>query len=305
MKKTFFLVPLMWAIFGLVFVIGKEALNYFYFLDFVALRAVIVGGFLLCYNFLVFPGLRNQNVETLKKLSLKDWGIFCLITLVHIYLPFTLEYWATQHLTSVKIALLYSFSPFATMAIAILLKAEKFGPLKILALIIGLVGSSVATTHGDFSSLIGFNWSLFDLVLLCAIIFSSLAWFLIAKLMSRGVGISLINGASMFATGMLIMSAQFIMSSGKGLLNSNIWSVPREGWLLICSIMLLSNFIGYYLYGKLLKDFSPTFISLSGFLCPLFTFIFSYLLFGAVLDLSFCLSIAIGMLGIFVYSLET
>jgi drug/metabolite transporter (DMT)-like permease len=52
--------------------------------------------------------------------------------------------------------------------------------------------------------------------------------------------------------------------------------LPFLFWLSL--LVLMSNVIFYNLYGFLIKKYGPTFVSLSGFLCPVFSTFFEWLL---------------------------
>jgi drug/metabolite transporter (DMT)-like permease len=79
--------------------------------------------------------------------------------------------------------------------------------------------------------------------------------------------------------------------------------IPKVQWLWFFVIVGLSNFVGYPLYTKLLGTYTPTFMSLSGFLCPVITATLGYLVLGEqILFKSLLLSLIFGSLGLLVYS---
>lgn len=284
----------MWACFGLVFVFGKAALNDFFFLDFILLRMLIAGSILLTIHFYKRKNYQGASI-TRQSQSIYLW-IGVLLT--HIFWPFLAEYWATQHLIATKISLIYSFSPIITAIIARALGAEYFNWQQKIGLLVGFIGLCLPVLLDQSFTTI--RPTLPDFILLSAVISAALAWFLIEKLLKNGESLLKINGISMLGAGIffLILRALFYSASFQYL-----FKLSWQGWIAFFLVMFLSNFVGYTLYGQLLRVFSPTSISMSGFLCPIFAMFFSkWILNEYFLGLYFWVTLGLGLIGFVIYS---
>lgn len=308
MLKKFLLV-VMWAIFGLVFVLGKKSLEYFHFLDFITLRMFAAG---LCFGVLWFF-LEHKNKhckESNKRLqrasiwakNIRSELLFLLVALTHVFLPFILEYWATTKLGPSKISVIYSFSPFVSGVIASWLHEEKLTFNKKAGLFLGWFGMVLPLFFASDFSLVFPSWA--DGALILAVVFASSAWFMIEVLLARGNSIIFINFFSTLFSSMLFLFVRFLFFDHLPNLTLAFFSqIPPLGWLWLGSVFFLSNLIGYSLYGYLLNFYSPTALSLSGFMCPVFAHIFASLILAKSLPNIFvALSVWFGLTGFFLYS---
>ena len=71
------------------------------------------------------------------------------------------------------------------------------------------------------------------------------------------------------------------------------------GYVLL--LILVANIIFYNFYGFLLKKYTPTFLSLVGLLCPLFTALLGWVFLGETVTWIFFLSLAVVMLGAYIF----
>lgn len=303
-----FLLLLLWLCFGLVFVLGKMALEFYSVLDFIFLRMIIAGSILLALEGKFWKSFKpyKQNASH-SILGFIPTSILLLITSVaHMLLPFILEYNATMHLHPTKISLIYSLSPFITAIISIILLQERITILKGFGLILGWLATMItifSSSDFNYDSLLRktFITETPELTLLCAIISASFAWFLVKELMDRNIHLSLINGSTMFIAGIGIFIFKNL-SSQQCQLCYTFAIIPWQGWSLLICTMTLSNFIGYPLYSYLLKSYSATALSLSGFMCPIFTTMLSYIILGShELNILHLASFILGLLGLGLY----
>jgi drug/metabolite transporter (DMT)-like permease len=103
-----------------------------------------------------------------------------------------------------------------------------------------------------------------------------------------------INGWSMLIGGTVALSHSYMTESWSPLPVSE-WTPFLEGAI---TLLIISNFLAYNLYGYLLKKFTATFISFAGFTTPLFTAFFGYLLLGEKVTWPFAFSYLVVYLGL-------
>lgn len=227
-----------------------------------------------------------------------DWLLFAKVSLFHIYIAFILEFWALQYLSALKTTLIYSSTPFIAALLSYFLLSERLSKQKIVGIIIGLAGlipvimASVGGTEmREFASI-----SFPELVLLISVTSAAYAWFIVKALMDRGYSLPMINGTAMLGGGLMSMLTAFIFEG---------FSHPVNNWpqflFWIGMLILVANIMVYNLYGWLLKRYSITFVTFSGFLCPSFGTLYEWLFMGGTITWHYILSLALVTVGLYVF----
>lgn len=254
----------MYAILAATFIFAKQTLNYAPPFFILGLRMTLGGGVLLAYAW----------CTQAKKICREDIGLFIATMFFHIYLTYTLEFWALQYVSALKTTIIFSATPFITALLNYFIHQEGLTPKKLCGILIGLVGLlpmfiEQASTVGSSYDLL--QVSLPEVVLLVAVTSAAYAWFIIKKLMIKGYATSTINGFAMFVGGL----ASFLTAGLTENLSNPISNVlPFVGWLGL--LILSSNIIMYNMYAWLLQRYSIVFVSLTGFLCPSFAALFDW-----------------------------
>ena len=288
------LIVFMYFIFALTFPLGKLALAYVDSpLFFVAFRMVIAGTGLLVLQY-----LRNRDVTTLVR---SEWKRLIAISLTAFFIAFSLEFWALEALESIKVNLIYSLAPFITALLAFFCYKERLTGKKVLGLVMGFLGllllfSSGGSEEGNHLSGALSSISYRELALLISVISSSYSWFLVRDLMKKGYDLLTINGYSMLLAGIVSWVTYGGMWGGVGDTGSLLFFVV--------ALILLSNVLGFTLYGHLIVRYSPTFISFAGFLCPFFGAGLGYVLLGEVVTHSYALAFGAVVGGLLLFYLS-
>ncbi len=264
-----FFILLMNALFAATFPLGKFALQYAGPVFLIAIRMLLAGFLLLGVSYKSNPW----------KVFKEDWFIFVRTAFFYVFLAFVPEFWALKYLSSIKTNLLWSVQPFLAALFGFILLSEKISYKKMIALSIGFMGMLpiiFTCDAGEMSfSQMCYSVSWPEFALFVAVSSTIYGWFLIKQLLARGYSLSLINGVTMTIGGCACLAASlFEHFLYQQELYSNLSAVVIYSALLV----LISNVLGYGIYGYLLSRYSITFLSFSGFTCPLFGFLFSYLL---------------------------
>jgi drug/metabolite transporter (DMT)-like permease len=289
------LILLMNALFAATFPLGKMALQYAGPIFLTATRMLLAGSLLLVYSYF----RENKKIKVHKG----DWLLFAKTSFFYIFLAFVPEFWALNYLTSIKTNLLWSAQPFLAAILGYFIYSEKLNYKKLLALLVGFVGMLPIIFHADsgeqgMTQL--FSISAPELALFVAVFSTIYAWFLIKQLLDKSYSLSLINGITMSLGGLLCLATSF----GEQLfyhqeLYNNFGAVMGYSLLLV----LISNVLAYGIYGYLLGRYSITFLSFSGFTCPLFGFLFSYLM-GETIPFAYIYGCALIIVGLYLFYLE-
>jgi len=305
-----FLILLINALMGATFSVVKLILDHYTDPFFLVGYRMLLAGFLLLSYLFIFKRDRL-------KVSRPDWLVIFKVAIFHIYICYVCEFWSQKYLAPAKVALLFNLTPFITAGLSYLLYQQKQNLKKMTGLIIGFLGFlPILFAHDASEELLGSIWliSLPELVLLIAVASAAYGWLMVQYLVvQRKYSIIAVNGYAMFGGGLLAMLTSWMVGNwGEqfGLIGLarpwNPWPFTNFGvltlWILL--LIILSNLIYYNVYGWLMHQYSPTFLSFSGLTIPLFAAFWEWLFFGIIISWPFWLSLAIITFGLALYYRE-
>lgn len=302
------LILFLYMLLASTFTLGKALLFYLQPLFCIGVRMLISGILLLGYSY-----VRGFQFRA----TAQTYWLLAQVILFHIYIAFVFEFWAMQYTSSIKAALIFNLSPFATAFVAFIAERELLSKQKVVGLLIGLVGmiplfwvTSQCETPVELPS--GFSWP--ELALICAVIAGSYGWILVARLMKRhSVTPILTNGIGMFGGGLLSLISSLLFETypywhptvrcveGPSVLNSPHLSPIVAIFLYMGALILIANILVYNIYGYLLARYSATFLSFAGFSCSLFAALFGWLFLGESLSWGLALAFVFIVIGLFIF----
>ena len=257
------LILFMYFIFALTFIIGKLSVTHIDPILLIALRMLIAGAILTCYNY-----FKNSYFKKLAQPSLK---MILNLSIFHITIPYCLEFIAFKYSTASKIALIFNLTPLITGLIEHFWYKKYLNRNQFLAIGLALIGTNLVIGETAFS-LNSFSCNIADLLVLVSVTSAAAAWLYIAKLLKSGYDIITLNSSSMLVGGLISLVLALIFKSS---FNLNYYS-----WYFIFSLLILGNLIAYNLYGYLLKMHQASLLSLYGALCPIIVALLEWLLFN-------------------------
>jgi len=302
------LVIIMYLLFASTFTLGKAALAYVPPFLFIGMRMILGGGLLLAYHRFI----KKQKLL----IAAADYSFFARIIIFHIFLAYTLEFWALEYVTSAKACLLYNLSPFITAVFSYFLFAEKLTLRQLCGLIIGFLGFVpilVAQTPLEKIGLhIGFV-SIYEIALIFSVTASAYGWMMVKHLLHRNYALVMINGIGMTGGGILALILSFITEGALGIRQVtttlpqlvDLFGVTGERLIMLSgycvSLVIIANIIGYNLYGYLLSRYSATFLSFAGFMTPLFAALLGWIFLGEQVTWHFFATISMVILGLYLF----
>jgi len=287
------LVIILFALFASLFTLQKETLNFSEPFFLVGFRMSVAGVLLLIY-----AKITNKT----SKFHVSHIKHLVLLTIFQIYLANICEIWGLKYMESSKACLIFSLYPFLTALIAFLALKETLSLKKWLGMLVGFIGLipiMFTQTQQEFTSGNIFIFSYAELVLLIAVASGVYGWVILKKVL-QDLHYSPIfaNGISMFFGGILALIHSFM--SGEHWTPIPVNNVPV--FLIYSGIMcLISNIIGYNLYGMLLKRFTATFMSFAGLLTPIFASLFGFVFLQEVISWHFFASMALFTIGLVIF----
>ena len=280
----------LYAILAMSFTIGKMLLDFVPPIFLIGIRMMLAGFCIL--------GVQYYFYRTIK-IKIEDIGLFCLISIVHIFIPFTTEFVALQSIAPSCAALLFNLTPCFTALFSYVLLNEQMTMRKWIGFGIGLIGIWYMIAPTEFilcNCPVSFDY----LLMLIAVISCSLGWVLVRKLLYRGYSPLHINGFAMLLGGcMAFVCSQFVEPTAH-LPYGNM----QQFLFLLCSIIVLANFVFYNMYGYLLRHYSATLLSFVGFITPLFTALYDWLLLDMTVGYQFYIATTIVAYGIYIFYQE-
>lgn len=282
------------AVCGTTFPLSKTLLHYCTPFFLVASRMIIAGTVLCGYSYWTDP----KSI----KISQKNILSLLQISFLGIFLTFMFEYWAMQFISAGKTAFIFNLTPFLTALFSYFLFNETMTYRKFLGLCIGFIGffpillSNPATenVNGTIAHFLSFP----EMALILAVSMYSYSWVLMRKLVRNNVSPIVVNGYAMFFGGLMASPVTLFF---EGVPQVTSWSTFFG---LLALLILMGNVIFYNLYGFLLKRYTATFLSFTGFTIPFFSAIFAWLLLGETVGWNFYVASVIVFIGLYVFYQE-
>ncbi len=283
----------MYAFFGMSFVIGKKTLQYVGPFFMTGVRMIVAALILF-----VLQSVLNRK----KIISPKGyWPEILLLSVFNIYFTNVLEFWGLQYLSCYKTCYVYSLSPFLAAFISYFALKEKLGAYKIWGLVIALVGFLPLIIYKEVSGGKKFYVTLPEWALLGAVVATVTGWIVMRKLVfKKNFPVLMANSYSMFIGGGLAFLTSWFFEGLKPVPVSN-WQFFITGTLIVT---LINNLIGYNLYAFLTKKFTVTLMSFIGFVTPLLTALFGWIFLKEPTTMLFFISYSIVLIGFFLFSKE-
>lgn len=293
-----FLVIILFGLFASLFTLSKNALMYAEPFFLISFRMVLAGLLLVSYSVW-------KNKIILKQV-LNPSTLFALIILgvVNIYIANIAEIWGIMHMSSYKVCLIYSLSPFVSAFLAYILLQETMNKRKWMGMTIGFLGLApilITSTQNELQSGTFWLFSFAELSVMIAVFASSYGWILLKKIIvQHQVNTLFVNGFSMLVGGVLGLLHSYL--SQESWQPVPIYSGMISPFLLSTLVMLIiSNLICYNLYGLLLKKYSVTFMSFSGLVTPLFASYFGWFFLGEKILPAIFLAMPVFAVGLFIF----
>ncbi|HLE76392.1 MAG TPA: DMT family transporter [Candidatus Babeliales bacterium] len=293
------------ALWASTFTIGKLILEYMPPILFVAVRMLAAGVILLGYQYL----LRRDQW----RFERKDWSFFAQITIFFMYIAFITEFLALQGVTAAKACLLFNSSPFFMALFAYFLLGDRLTFKQWAGLCIGMLGFVPIimnqTAEEAFSFHFGFL-SLPEMLLLLSVVTSTYGWILIKKLVvDRGYSSVMVMGVTMLGGGILSLATSLFIEGAPHLYISlyGEYGLSPEQYAVVMAavytalLVLIAHIVCFNLQSHLMKYYSVTFITFTGFTSPLFAALLDWIVFGIIAPAAFFITILLVILGLYLF----
>ncbi len=285
------LIVLLYALFGGSFLIMKVLVGHAPHAFLVGCRMTIAGLVLLSYQYF------HPKEEF--RFQKKHLFWYAQITFFGVYLTYMLRFWALHYLSAAKMSFLFNLSPFMASYYSYLFFKERMTTKQWIGLVVGILGlipilltsTKTELCLGEFMYI---SWP--ELAVIAAVAAHSYSWIVMRKLVKENsYSPMMVNGISMTCGGLMGLATSYCFEEIPAITN------PVEFWGLLGLIILTSNIICHNLYGFLLKRYTATFISFAGFLGPIFTALYGYLLLNETISWHYYVSGSVVFIGLWLF----
>ena len=284
-------VVLMYAIFASSFPLTKILLSYAEPFFMTGIRMIAGGIILLLYH----ASYKKGDF----KIAKNQYLLYAQIIIIGFYLNYIARFWSINYLSSAKASCIFAINPLIASLLSYLCLGETTSKKQWLGFTIGMC--SLVPIFLPFAATESFHWHglLFswpEWMMLFSVIADCYKWILIRKLvLNHTCSPIMVNGICMTLGGLLAL----------------LTSLPTEGPLPVSSLtlfigymflyILISNVISYNLYGFLLRSYTVTFMSLAGFMAPLFASFYGWFILKEDLHTNFIVSVGMLAAGLYLF----
>lgn len=287
-----FFVFVLYALFGFLFPMSKEALFHCEPLFLIGSRMFLAGLLLIAYQ--VFVKKASLN------LPFRQFILLFFMGIVGIYLTNFLEFYALMRLSAGETCFIYSLSPFISALFSYWIFKEVMTFRKWVGLSIGFLALLPGIFFQSSGKSIGLGWP--QCAMLGAAIASVISWIMMRQAVKNyEISPALANGISMFFGGLLALSQSYMTEKW----NPIPVLTDFPSFIVTASIvMVISNLVCYNLYGYLLKRYTATFMSFVGFTTPFFAAFFGWVLLKENVSWTFFLENTFVLIGLIIFYKE-
>ncbi len=289
-------IVLLYSLYGIVFVLCKQALIFSKPIFLTGSRMVIGGiASYLLYRMWYKPVAWNTITW------MQIWYLF-LLAFFNVYLTNANEAWSLQYLSAGKVAFIYNLSPFFSLLFSRFMFQEQITWQKILGIVIASVAITPLLVEDtvqdvvDNSLRLGF-FSMAEVIMIISAAATAYGWIIMKYLMDMRSDFNsyFLNGISLFVGGLLCFGQTLLLEPTPYVLPGYLGSFA---WYTMV-MMLFQNVIAYNFNSYLLTRYSPTLVILFSFIMPIITAIFGFFMLSEPLTIQFFVcsfGVAIGLL---------
>lgn len=265
-------------LFSLTYPLIKICLNKSSILTTMTIRMIFGGLGLLIFQ--LFYNFKNLIIK--KKDSLN----FLIIFLFHMFLNFIAEFYALKNLSGFIVSSLYLSSPIISSLIGYILYNILLSKKQKLILFLFFIFNLFFLFKNKLNIILKIEFlntkSIISFFLIIFSISASiLSWYKIKELINENYSIITINTYSSLFSGFFCFIIGYFFDKNFMIIQNQIIFYKS-----IFLLIIISNFLAYNLYEKIIKKYSITFIMLMEFIAPFFVAALEFIFFKTLININ-------------------
>ena len=279
------------ALFGISMPISKVLLVHASPLFLTGVRMAAAGFFLLLYE----KWWHKRSMQFQRG----DFFILFQISLLGIFASYVLRFYALQYLPAGKASFLQNFSPLISSVFAYLFFNERITKRQWIGLFFGFVGMIpilISSSKEEAFLSEHFFISVPEFLIIVSATLYSYSIILVQKLVrDKQYSPATVNGVTMGIGGMLALCVSFFVEQ------NSVAALTMDFCLMLSFLIFTSNIVCHTLHAMLLRTYSATFLSFSGFLSPLFSVFYGWSFLQETVTWHFYVSSIIVLVGLYLF----
>ncbi len=287
-----FAIILLYFFFAISLTLTKLGLPYVQPIFFQGVRLITSGLFLLSYSYF----FQSHTLRFDKKHA----GLFFQIIFFLIYINAIFWILSLDDLSLARNSFLINLTPFITALFSYFYFAEILSSKKLLGMVIGFIGFAPLLFAGNNLDSASFL-SIPGLQAIGSTVAFAFGWILVRQLVDKEQYFPIVvNGIIMSIGGVAILLTSLVVEPWSP---SPIFHVGAFIAYLF-GVVLFNDLLAYNLYGFLLRRYTPTLISFTGLIYPLFSALLGWFFFAEGITWNFFLSMSIVIVGLYIFYIE-
>lgn len=231
----------------------------------------------------------------------KHFWLFFQIAFFGIFVAYNLRHWALDEVSAAKTMFLYNAGPFMSSLYSYFIFKEYMSKQKWLGLFIGCIGIiPILLTSTPKEAALGefmyISWA--EVAILASAAAHSYSWIVMRRLVrDENYSPMMVNGICMLAGGLMAFVSAFAFEGFTLVITTSIWYFVA----LLGFVIIISNIICHNLYAYLLRQYTATFLSFTGFMGPIIAAVYGRVLFGTPITWHYYVSSIVMFVGLYLF----
>ena len=287
---------LLYTLYGIVFILGKQALLFSKPIFLTGIRMLVAG----IFSFILYR-LWYHRISWSSITRYQAWYIL-LLGVFNVYLTNANESWSLQYLSTGKVAFIYNLSPFFSLIFCRFMFKEPITWQKVIGMVIAAISITPLLVENSNMDIIDSTLkfgpiSLAEVIMIIAAAATAYGWVIMKYLMEQRSDFNsyFLNAVSFMIGGILCCVQAYYTESPPYVVAGYAGSFA----FYMMSMMTIQNLVAYNFNAYVLKTHSPTLVILFSFVMPIITGVLGYLMLSEPLSAQFLIcsaGVAIGLL---------
>jgi len=242
---------------------------------------------------IVLSGLIFYYKPKSLKIAGRDWPLMVLLGLFGVVGYQFFFFAGLKYTAVVNTSIINAFSPVVTGLGAAIFIKERLTKANYVGIVVALAGVIILISKGEWGNVIGLNFNVGDMLMLCAVISWAAYAILIKKMLKQYSGFTLTYYAALF--GMIEAGLLCLIENPL----AQIQAISRLSIISLLYLGIIATAFGHFLYNLCIREIGPTRTSSFVYsIVPILVAVLAYLFFKDTITLVMALSVGFIIVGL-------